>query len=147
MSKKFSGWNEQRVRELKGSGKIRDYHIPKTEKVDGKMVAKHFQKRSKEKDWIGWNLLYWCNERCFGLREEFRFAEPRRWKFDWAIECIKVAVEYEGLFSEKSRHTTAKGFTGDTDKYNHAQALGWKVIRLTALNYKTMLQELNKLIA
>ena len=46
--------------------------------------------------------------------------------------------------SKKSRHVTAKGFTGDTEKYNAAQSLDWKVLRYTVLNYETLICELNK---
>lgn len=140
-------WNRSDLEQLQKNGKIRGFHIPKEEKVHGKKVTKHFQKRSKEKDWIGWNLLYWCNARCLELREDYRFHPERKWAYDWAVPSLKIAVEYEGLFSEKSRHTTAKGYTGDTNKYNAGQALGWKIIRLTALNYTTMIVELNKLVA
>lgn len=111
----------------------------------GRIVAKHFTKRaSKEKDWMGWNLLYWCNEKAVTLEEEYRFMEDRRFRFDWAIPSLKIAIEYEGLFSEKSGHTTPKGYTKDADKYNSAQQLGWIVLRFTPLNYKNLLAELNK---
>lgn len=46
--------------------------------------------------------------------------------------------------SEKSRHLTAVGHTGDPNKLNAAQAQGWKVIQLSPLNYKQLLTELNK---
>ena len=69
---------------------------------------------------------------------EFAFHPTRRWRFDLAIPEKKIAVEYEGLFALKSRHTTPKGYTADCDKYNEAQSLGWTVIRVTALNVDTM---------
>lgn len=103
-------------------------------------------KPSPEKAWISTQLGWWCREKKLELLTEHYFAKPRRWRFDWAIPAMMVAVEYEGIFSEKSRHTTAKGFTGDTDKYNQAQALGWRVVRVTALNYKTVIQQINKFL-
>lgn len=111
---------------------------------NGKIVTKHFRKKSTEKNWMGWNLLAWCNEKGLQLHEEYKFENTRRWRFDWAIPALMIAVEYEGLFSEKSRHTTPNGFTGDSNKYNHAQMKGWKVLRFTALNYNTLITQLNQ---
>ncbi|MBK7885496.1 MAG: hypothetical protein IPJ81_18155 [Chitinophagaceae bacterium] len=108
-------------------------------------MAKHFKKKNKHLDWMGWNLLYWCNEHAVILEEEHQFNPERKWRFDWAIPALKIAIEYEGgIFMEKSGHTSARGMTKDTDKYNSAQALGWVVLRFTALNYKNLLTELNK---
>lgn len=69
-----------------------------------------------------------------GYEVEYRFDQKRRFRFDWAIPSIKVAVEYEGLMSEKSGHTTVTGYTKDCNKYNLAARIGWTVFRYTALN-------------
>jgi hypothetical protein len=61
------------------------------------------------------------------------------------MPAVKIAVEYEGLMSRKSRHTTIKGYNADTDKYNRAQILGWRVVRVTALNYQTVIETLNEI--
>ena len=45
-----------------------------------------------------------------------------------------TAWEYEGIMSEKSRHTNILGYSKDAEKYNLAQSLGWKVFRYTAIN-------------
>lgn len=68
--------------------------------------------------------------------QEQRFSSLRAFKFDLAVQSEMIAVEYEGVMSEKSRHTTRTGFTNDTTKYNMAQAKGWKVFRYTILNYQ-----------
>jgi hypothetical protein len=78
---------------------------------------------------------------------ELVFHPARKFRFDWAIPDLKVAIEYEGLFSEKSGHTTVKGYTKDCIKYNLAALLGWKVLRYTALNYKELEQDLMKLVS
>src|SRR5690606_22230578 len=93
-----------------------------------------------------WNLMYWANEHAVELREEYKFHPDRKWRFDWAIPALKIAVEYEGIFSEKSRHTTINGYCGDIKKYNAAQACGWRVVRVTAKDYETLLTQLNSLI-
>ena len=69
---------------------------------------------------------------------EFKFHPTRRWRFDYAFPELKIAIEYEGIVSAKSRHTTMKGYTGDCEKYNEAAILGWKVIRITALMFKNL---------
>jgi hypothetical protein len=75
---------------------------------------------------------------------EYRFHPTRKFRFDIAILEHKIAIEYEGIISDKSRHTNIVGFTNDCRKYNLAQSLGWKLLRYTALNYKEFLSELSK---
>lgn len=70
--------------------------------------------------------------------EELKFHPVRRWRFDWAIPSLKIAIEYEGLISKKSRHTTIKGYSNDTIKYNEAGKHGWTVLRYTALTYQNL---------
>lgn len=77
---------------------------------------------------------------------EYRFHEYRKFRFDIAIVEEKIAIEYEGIFSKKSRHTSVKGYSVDADKYNLAQQLGWKVFRYTALNYDRFKEEIKTLI-
>lgn len=73
---------------------------------------------------------------------EYRFNEIRRFRFDCAIIDKKIAIEYEGLMSKKSRHTTISGYVGDCRKYNFAQIQGWKILRYTAINYKEFVEDL-----
>lgn len=77
---------------------------------------------------------------------EHRFHPTRKFRFDVAILEHKVGIEYEGIVSEKSRHTGITGFTNDCTKYNLAQILGWKVLRYTTVNYKEFYFELKKII-
>lgn len=77
---------------------------------------------------------------------EHTFSDTRKFRFDIAILDKKIAVEYEGIFSDKSRHTGFKGYTNDAIKYNLAQIEGWKVLRYTALNYKHFVDDLKKLL-
>lgn len=78
--------------------------------------------------------------------EEHRFHPTRKWRFDFAIVEKKIAVEYEGLMSDKSGHTTITGYSGDCEKYNAAAVLGWKVLRYTAKNFKQVVEDLEKLL-
>lgn len=127
------------VVKLKRDGNIRDYKVTsEATKLNGNRI----ERRSKEKDWISGNLMYWANENSLSVVEEYRFDEKRKWRFDWCVPALKIAIEFEGVISEKSRHTTILGYTGDTDKYREAAKSGWIVLRYTALNYKTLLKDL-----
>lgn len=78
--------------------------------------------------------------------EEHKFHPTRRFKFDIAIVNWKIAIEYEGLVSDISRHTTIAGYTNDTTKYNLAQLEGWKVLRYTTKNYHQFKEDLESVI-
>lgn len=77
---------------------------------------------------------------------EYKFHETRKWRFDIAIPSMKVAIEYEGIMSRKSRHTTITGYSKDCDKYNAATIAGWRVLRYNALNYKSVGEDMMSLI-
>lgn len=62
---------------------------------------------------------------------EYRFAPPRRWRFDLAWPGVKVAVEQEGGLWISGRHNRAPGMIKDMEKYNTAALLGWRVFRFT----------------
>jgi very-short-patch-repair endonuclease len=64
--------------------------------------------------------------------EEYTFAKPRRWRFDFAWVDEKIAVECEGGIWSRGRHVRPTGFINDCDKYNTATLLGWRVFRFTA---------------
>lgn len=100
-------------------------------------------KYSKEKYWVNFKLEAFAREQGLELKTEHRFHEVRHWRFDWAIPDLGLAFEYNGIFSKKSRHTTPTGYTGDMDKLNEAQRLGWTVIQYTAINYTDLVIYLN----
>jgi hypothetical protein len=77
---------------------------------------------------------------------EHRFHDLRKFRFDIAILDMKVGIEYEGLMSEKSRHTTIEGFTMDCIKYNLAVKEGWRVMRYTAKNYQSFGSDIQEIL-
>lgn len=103
------------------------------------------RKESKGKISIELVLNHWCKERGLKLVKEYEFHPSRKWRFDFCVPEIRLAVEYEGIYSEKSRHTTRVGYTGDAIKYNTATQLGWKILRYTALNYKELSNDLKEI--
>lgn len=71
---------------------------------------------------------------------EHRFHPVRRWRFDYGVPEIKLAVEYHGhagfVGKGASGHSTIKGLTSDSEKMNSAIAAGWRVLAFTALHFR-----------
>lgn len=63
---------------------------------------------------------------------EYRFHPTRKWRFDFAWPDLKLALEVEGGTWAGGRHTRGAGYERDCEKYSHAAALGWKVMRFTS---------------
>ena len=84
-----------------------------------------------------------------GFEREYRFAAPRRWKFDFANPSLMVALEVEGGTWSRSRHTSGKGYAADCEKYSTAAVMGWRVLRFTTDQVKSgmALQMLQQAIA
>lgn len=68
---------------------------------------------------------------------EYRFAPPRRWRFDFAWPAAMLALEVEGGVWSTGGHTSGKGFTDDCEKYNEATIRGWRVLRVTGQQVKS----------
>lgn len=75
------------------------------------------------------------------VTEHKKWHSKRQWRFDMAWPHLKIAVEYEGLFSEKSRHTNPTGYNRDSNKYNEAHLYGWIVLRYTAMSPDTLIHD------
>jgi very-short-patch-repair endonuclease len=79
---------------------------------------------------------------------EYRFAHPRRWRFDIAIPNERIAIELEGGVFTGGRHTRGTGYLNDMEKYNAATALGWRVLRFAHVrhSYTDILNEVRALV-
>lgn len=99
-------------------------------------------KASREKQAIEWILAG------FNLPfvKEFKFLTDRKFRFDYALPHRKIAIEYEGINSGRSRHTSVTGYSKDTEKYNLATIHGWRVLRYTMKTYKNVGADLSKLL-
>ena len=90
-------------------------------------------------------LIHLVNE---DLKTEFKpevLGIPgRKFRFDYADVNLKIAIEYEGIISEKSRHLTFKGYATDCNKYNLAQLNEFIILRFTALNNGSEVLEIIK---
>ncbi len=114
--------------------------------VSGNKLPK-IEKVSLEKETI--KKLLWVLNREGSIPEyveELEFSRERKFRFDWAIPELMIAIEYEGIFSKKSGHTTINGYTKDCDKYNLAALEGWKILRYTAKNYQNLGSDLKKML-
>jgi len=78
--------------------------------------------------------------------QELKFHSIRKFRFDFAIPEFMIAIEYEGLNSEKSGHTTLMGYTEDCVKYNLAAIDGWRILRYTAVNVEEFAKDLRLLM-
>ncbi len=137
----MNNWSERHIKSLKAAGKIKNYS---TVKSGGGIPAK---KRSSALEWLDLNLTYWCNQNKLTLEKEYRFDPERKWRFDYCIPAHRIGIEFEGgIYLKTSGHNTAKHYTKDTDKYNRATVLGYRIIRVTAANYKSVLDHLKKMI-
>lgn len=138
------GWTAKDIEKLKLGNNLHD-NKPKNNVLDQKYTVNG--KISVEKEAIRTVLWVLNREGIIGkVVEELQFHPRRKFRFDWAIPSMMIAVEYEGLISKKSRHTTISGYTNDCQKYNEAQILGWTVLRYTAKNYKDVEPDLKNLI-
>lgn len=73
--------------------------------------------------------------------KEYIFHKQRKWRFDYAIPELKIAIEVEGGVWTQGRHVRPKGYIGDMEKYNQAVLYGWSLLRFIpddALKTKTM---------
>jgi hypothetical protein len=64
---------------------------------------------------------------------QYRFASPRRWRFDRAWPERKISLELEGGVYRKGGgwHQSIQRYTADAEKYSTAAVMGWVVVRCT----------------
>ena len=68
---------------------------------------------------------------------EYRFAPPRRWRFDWAFVNAKVAIEVQGGLFVAGRHTRGAALIREYEKINHAAMLGWRILFVTPQQFSS----------
>lgn len=75
----------------------------------------------------------------FDLISEFIFHPSRKWRFDYAIPELKIAIEKEGGIFSNGRHVRVNGYINDMEKYNAATVLGWRILRYTPQQFNNYL--------
>lgn len=131
-------WSKTLLQKLEKEGKIKNVFIP-SEPKNKVEIPKEIGKYKL-------HIISVLERSGLKIQEEYQFDEVRKFRFDWAIEELNLAIEYEGIFSEKSGHTTISGYTKDITKYNLATKLGWQILRYTADNYLDIENDLKLLI-
>jgi len=81
------------------------------------------------------------------FQRQYFFAKSlrRMWRFDFAIDRYKVAVEIDGIVVRwingqrvcMGRHASIGGIQDDNEKINTAILLGWSVLRFTSSEVKS----------
>ncbi|RKT01068.1 hypothetical protein [Chryseobacterium defluvii] len=131
-------WSKSILSKLQKEGKIKNVFIPPEPKNKIK-IPKEIGKYKLHINSV-------LKSSGLEFKEEYQFDENRKFRFDWVIPELKTGIEFEGIMSEKSRHTTIEGFSNDCIKYNLAQCNGWKVLRYTVLNYLEIENDIKLLI-
>lgn len=63
--------------------------------------------------------------------KEHVFHWTRKWRFDYAMPELKIAIEIDGGLWEYGRHNRPQGYIDDMEKLNTAASMGWLVLRFT----------------
>lgn len=66
--------------------------------------------------------------------QELRFHPPRRWRFDYACEALRIAVEVNGGNFVGGRHSNPVALGKEYEKMGQAVADGWSVITCTPMS-------------
>jgi len=76
---------------------------------------------------------------------EFRFASPRRWRFDYCWPTLKIALEVQGGLFVNGRHSRGAALLKEHEKLNAAAVAGWRVLYCTPATLLTEGPELVRL--
>ena len=84
------------------------------------------------------------------FEQESYFHPDRKWRADFHLIGKKILVEVEGgiWMPGGGRHTRAKGYLGDMEKYNAATMMGYQVIRFSTDQVKSghAIQQIEKMV-
>lgn len=92
-------------------------------------------------------LLFWKSLGGPELVQEHKFHPTRKWRFDFALVDLRLAIEIDGgaFLKFGGRHGRGMGMVKDCEKYRAAADLRWTVWRfsskcITAENIKRTIQ-------
>ena len=83
------------------------------------------------------------------LYSEYRFASPRRFRFDFAHLSSKTAIELQGgIFDPNTRHINGAALVKEHEKLNLAALLGWRIFYVSTktVREETIYQHIAKAI-
>jgi hypothetical protein len=76
-------------------------------------------------------IKYYLKSENIDFVAEHKGIPGRKFRFDFAIPSMMIAIEYEGGTYSGGAHTRGKHYASDCEKYSLAAIYGWCVIRLT----------------
>lgn len=79
------------------------------------------------------------------FEKEKKFDKKRRFRSDYYVPELNLLIEYEGIYSEISRHTFYEGYSKDVEKYNLVQVNGYRLLRYTSDNFVMFEEDLKKI--
>ena len=113
--------------------------VAKSEQVDHRELVDHFLQR--------WHACESTHHKQIQLTSEYQFHPERKWRFDFAVLPLRIAIECEGgifkglsvgkNFVPRGGHNTPTAIIKDCEKYNEAALLGWRVLRLCGSRHQT----------
>ena len=68
---------------------------------------------------------------------EYKFDTDRRWRVDFMILDVKLAIECEGGVFTRGRHTRPMGFVKDIEKYNKLLENGIALLRYSIDDFRS----------
>lgn len=77
---------------------------------------------------------------------EFRFHPTRLWRFDFCWPDLRIALEIEGGVFSRGAHSRGAGYTKDTEKYNQATIMGYRILRYTVKNLNDIPRDLDAML-
>lgn len=78
--------------------------------------------------------------------KEFLPIKGRQFRSDFFVPDLDLIIEFEGINSQKSRHTNLIGYTTDCEKYNLISLAGYKLLRYTTINVHNLAEDLEALL-
>lgn len=79
------------------------------------------------------------------FEKEKVLIKGRKFRCDFFVSSLNLVIEYEGIMSNKSRHTSKVGYSKDCEKYNLLSMAGYTVLRYTVLNISNLQNDIKKL--
>ncbi len=126
----MKGWNHSDVEKLVNKGMVKKEQLGKKPEPAGLSEIKSILIKNSVR---------------FEL--EYKFHDKRKFRIDVYLPDYKIGIEYEGIVSDVSRHSTLTGYSNDCTKYNMALLdNGINILRYTAFNFNEFEQDINKII-
>ena len=69
--------------------------------------------------------------------EEYKFHPTRRFRFDFALPRLRLAIEVDGGIFTGGRHSRGLGQEADMVKGHEATLLGWSVLHFSVRQVKS----------